>query len=74
MIYYDKNVNSVIPGELLECSTRGGSPDCPVVLQCIGLYGALERCRVVNVHRAEGTACGRVKLFGGNLRYYPGTS
>jgi len=61
MIHYDENVTVLyqvnywsVPEESL--------PDCPVVLQCIGLYGALERC-VVNVHRMEGTACGRVRLL-----------
>jgi len=57
MIHYDENVTVLyqvnywsVPEEI--------SPDCPVVLQCIGLYGALERCVVM-----EGTACGRVKLL-----------
>jgi hypothetical protein len=62
MKYYGENITLLhlvnywsVPDESL--------PECPVVLQYIGLCGALESCRLDNVHGTEGAACSRVKLF-----------
>jgi hypothetical protein len=46
MIYYDENITVLYQVNYWSVPEES-SPDCPVVLQYTGLYGALERCRVV---------------------------